>query len=96
MLFNVIFASFNAFKSSSMIFSLWCWVVAFGENPVPGGVIYVSLGLAKISPSEVTIPTPNLFAEPSIPNAINFFYNLQNKIDMLLVPLINGDLYYSL
>ena len=27
---------------------------------------------------------------------INFFYNLQNKIDMLLVPLINGDLYYSL
>jgi len=27
---------------------------------------------------------------------INFFYNIQNKIDMLIVSCVNGDLYYSL
>ena len=45
----------------------WCSAVSRGRKPVPGGVIKVFRGLARISPSEVTIPTPILLAEPSKP-----------------------------
>mmetsp|Transcript_20423 Transcript_20423/g.30904 ORF Transcript_20423/g.30904 Transcript_20423/m.30904 type:complete len:121 (+) Transcript_20423:465-827(+) len=72
-----IFASSSAVLTNATIFCWWCHAVSFGKKPVPGGVMYVFLGFDRISyPSAevyLTIPTPTLFALPSIPNAITFF-----------------------
>ena len=62
--FGVSLASLRHSCTSGTMTCWWCRAVSLGMNPVPGGVMKVRLGLAKISPSDVTIPTPILFADP--------------------------------
>jgi hypothetical protein len=58
-------------------------------KPVPGGVINVFLGFARISPFEVTIPTEILFAEPSIPKIKISFYIISDFLInlKLIIPM---------
>ena len=67
------FAIFKASSNTSNILILWCYAVSLGTNPVPGGVIYVLLGLDKIVPSLLTTAIPILLALPSIPSARNYY-----------------------
>lgn len=65
-------ASFKASLVTLKAHSRWCTAVSRGEKPSPGGVIKVSLTLAKISTWSFSwrmIPTPSLLADPSKPIA---------------------------
>ena len=57
------------------------------KEQIPGGVIYVCLTFAKIVPSSRTMPTPNLFALPSIPSEIilTSYVDLTNAFFSFLV-----------
>ena len=48
---------------------------------MPGGVIYVLLGLDKIVPSLLTTAIPILLALPSMPSARNYYIYINKSLN---------------